>query len=329
MKKINTDNELISIVIPIYKVEEYLKKCITSVLEQTYSNLEIILVDDGSPDNCGKICDEYAKKDERIKVIHKENGGLSDARNAGIIQATGNYITFIDSDDYVDENYVELLYTTLVSNEADISIASHRVLYNKKCIDKSTNENFCGKPELILEKILYDDGVDLSAWGKLYKINLFSKVKFPKGRLYEDSATTYQLIDMSKEIAVYSKPVYNYVIREESISNNKFSEKKLDLITSTKEMTDFIRNKYPDLENACNRRLMYAYLSTLTQLAKSEEKNKEIEIELKNYIKNNRKSVIKDKKTPKRDKFGIYSLMFGFEFYKFIWKSYSKLSGRS
>lgn len=264
--------DLISVIIPVYKVEKYLKKCIESVQKQTYSNIEVILVEDGSPDDCGKICDEYEKKDKRIKVIHKNNGGLSEARNFGIDKANGKYITFIDSDDFVDDVYVEELYKVLISYDADMAIGAHRVLYSEKVIDKSTNECYCADSETILEKILYDDGIDLSAWAKLYKIELFKNIRFPKGRLYEDAATTYKLVDLSTKIAVKSTAIYNYVIRKDSISNNNFSEKKLDLITSTNEMTEYIKNKYPQLTKGCNRRLMYAYLSTLTQLAKSKKR---------------------------------------------------------
>lgn len=325
------DDELISVIVPIYKVENYLEKCIISILNQTYSNLEIILVDDGSPDQCGEICDEFEKKDSRIKVIHKVNGGLSDARNVGIANSTGNYITFIDSDDYVDDCYIELLYNTLKSNDADISIVSHRVLYNKKCINKATNLAFCGNSELILEKILYNDGIDIVAWAKLYKAELFKRVKFPKGRIYEDTATIYKLIDSSNKIAVNSSAVYNYVYRNNSIANGEFSEKNLDIITLTKEMTDYIKNKYPDLENACNQRLMYAHLSALTQLSKSKrnKQNTKIANELLAYIKNNKKAVLKDKKTPERLKLGIYTSVFGFEFYRFIWNSYSKFTRKN
>lgn len=322
------NSDLISVIVPVYNVEEYLKKCLESILKQTYSNLEIILIDDGSEDRCGEICEEYKKKDNRIKVIHKANEGLSEARNTGIMNATGQYITFVDSDDYIDNCYVELLYNILISYSADISIVSHRILYKKRCIDKSTNEEFCADPKLILEKILYDDGIDISAWGKLYKSELFNNIKFPKGRLYEDSATTYKLIDISNKIAVSSKAVYNYVMRKDSISKNKFSEKKLDLITSTKEMTDFIINKYPELTSACNRRLMYAYLSTLTQLAQCKERNKRIEKELLEYIRKNRHIVLKDKRIPKRDRVGIYASMFGLRFYKFAWNCYSNISKR-
>ena len=327
MKKDNGD--LISVIVPVYNVETYLRKCIESILKQTHSNLEVILIDDGSEDKCGEICEEYSKEDKRIKVIHKVNEGLSEARNTGIVNATGKYITFVDSDDYIDDCYVELLYNALISYNADISIASHRILYKNRCIDKSTNEEFCADSKLILEKILYDDGIDISTWGKLYKIELFNDIRFPKGRFYEDSATTYKLIDISSNIAVYSKAVYNYVMRKDSISKNEFSKKKLDLITSTKEMTDFVRNKYPYLNNACNRRLMYAYLSTLTQLAQCKKANKQIEKELLDYIRKNRNVVLKDKRIPKRDRIGIYTSIFGLRFYRFAWNCYSYISKRS
>ena len=122
--------DLISVVVPIYNVENYIKKCVDSILSQTYKNLEIILVDDGSPDNCPQICDEYAQKDNRIKVIHKENGGLSDARNAGIDISKGKFITFIDSDDYIEKDYVEVLYNSIKENASDMAIGSHKAIYD-------------------------------------------------------------------------------------------------------------------------------------------------------------------------------------------------------
>ncbi len=321
--------KLISVVLPIYNVEDYLEKCMDSVLNQTYSNIEIILVDDGSPDSCPKMCDEYVKKDKRVKVVHKENGGLSDARNAGIKASNGEYITFIDSDDYVDKDYIEFLYNTIKKENADIAIGAHRVLYDSgKIIEKATHENSILKPKKVLERILYDDGIDLSAWGKLYKISLFEDIKFPKGRLFEDSATTYMLVDKSKKIAINSESKYNYIIRKDSISNAKFSPKKMDLITSTREMSEYIKNKYPDLENAANRRLMYAYLSTLSQLAKCKEKYPKEEKEMTTYIKKHGNEILKDSRVPKRDKFGILSLKFGFSFYKFMWRLYLKVTKR-
>lgn len=321
-------NDLISVVVPVYNVEKYLKKCVASILNQSYKNLEIILVDDGSPDNCPKICDEFSKKDKRIKVIHKKNGGLSDARNAGISVAKGSYITFIDSDDYIEKNYVEILYNSILVNNSDIAIGSHVVLYDTGLkIDKSTGDSYVSNTKEILEKILYDE-IDISAWAKLYKINLFKNIKYPKGRLFEDTATTYLLVDSAKSISVISKPIYNYVIRNTSITNCSFSKKKMDLILSTEEMRDYVLNKYPDLKKGCNRRMMWAYLSTLSQLAMSKKQYIEEEKFILKYIRKNGFSILFDRRAKSRDKFGVITSFFGFKTYKFMWNLYKKMSNR-
>lgn len=321
--------ELVTIVVPVYKVEKYIDRCIKSILNQTYKNLEIILVDDGSPDNCGKICENYAQKDKRIKVVHKENGGLSDARNAGISISNGKYISFIDSDDYIDPEYIELLYKTIKKDKSDMAISSHKVIYeNGTVLEKATKEESILKPKEVLKRILYDDGIDLSAWAKLYKIELFKEIRYPKGRLFEDAATTYKLVDKCEKISIISRSTYNYIIRGNSITNVNFSEKKMDLIISTEEMCNYVKKKYPDLEEATNRRLMYAYLSTLTQLVKSNEKNENAEKKLYGYIKQNSKMILRDKNVPKRDKIAIISTKFGLGFYKIIWKVYEILTGR-
>ena len=316
-------NPLISVIVPIYKVEEYLDKCVDSIVNQTYTNLEIILVNDGSPDNCPKMCDEWAKKDNRIKVIHKENGGLSDARNAGIDIANGDYITFIDSDDYIELNYVEFLYNNLIQNNADISMGKQYVKYPNKTLNTGSGNIYVLNPHDCLEKMLYGEDFDVSAWAKLYKRELFKDIRYPKGRIFEDAATTYKLIDKSNMVVLNSQPIYNYIMRGNSIINAEFKENKFELITSTFEMTDYINNKYPDLNKACARRNMYAYLSTLTQLAKSKNKNKEYLNRLMTYIKKNRKSILKDKRIPKRDRFSLVSTYFGFNFFKLSWKFYS------
>ena len=316
-------NPLISVIVPIYKVEEYLDKCVDSIVNQTYTNLEIILVNDGSPDNCPKMCDEWSKKDSRIKVIHKENGGLSDARNAGIDIANGDYITFIDSDDYIELNYVEFLYNNLIQNNADISMGKQYVKYPNKTLNTGSGNIYVLNPHDCLEKMLYGEDFDVSAWAKLYKRELFKDIRYPKGRIFEDAATTYKLIDKSNMVVLNSQPIYNYIMRENSIINAEFKENKFELITSTFEMTDYINNKYPDLNKACARRNMYAYLSTLMQLAKSKNKNKEYLNRLMTYIKKNRKSILKDKRIPKRDRFSLVSTYFGFNFCKLSWKFYS------
>ena len=313
---------LISVIVPIWNVEKYLDKCIDSIVKQTYTNLEIILVDDESPDNCPKMCDEWAKKDNRIKVIHKKNGGLSDARNAGIDISTGDYITFIDSDDYVELNYVKFLYNNLIQNNADISMGKQYVRYPNKTLNTGSGNIYVVNPHDCFDMLLYSEDFDVSAWGKLYKKELFSDIRFPKGRIFEDAATTYKLIDKSKKVILNSQPIYNYIMRENSIINAEFKENKFDLITSTFEMTDYISNKYPDLKQACERRNMYAYLSTLAQLAKSKNKNKKYLNRLMTYIRKNRKSILKDKRIPSRDRFSLRSTYLGFNFFKLSWRFY-------
>ena len=185
---------LISVVIPVYNVEEYISRCISSILEQTYRNLQIILVDDGSTDKSGEICGEYAKVDRRVTVIHQTNGGLSSARNTGIDKATGEYITFVDSDDFVSKEMVAYLFALAKNNDCDIAISTHNIIRGEK-VWKSYNLSGDVKmtPKRCIEKLLYDDGVDTSAWAKLYKLKLFNGVRYPVGKLYEDIATTYKI----------------------------------------------------------------------------------------------------------------------------------------
>lgn len=322
MKKVSNE-PLISVIIPVYKVEEYLNRCVDSVINQTYKNIEIILVDDGSPDNCPKICDDYAKKDKRIRVIHKKNGGLSDARNAGIDIAKGEYFSFVDSDDYVEKNYISFLFNLAKKYNSELTMGKQYVRYSDKTIDTGSGNIYELNSHDTLEKMLYGEDFDVSAWAKLYKKELFKDVRFPVGRLFEDAATTYKLIDKSKKIVLSSKPIYNYIIRDNSITNEAFNEKKFDLILSTEEMTRFVINKYPDLKKACDRRLMYSYLSTLTQLIKCKKVKKEYKDRLMKYIKENRKKVLSDKRIPKRDKFGLFATYGGYNLFKISWKYYS------
>lgn len=321
--------DLITIVVPVYKVEQYLEKCINSIINQTYENLEIILVDDGSPDNCGKMCDEYAEKDTRIKVLHKKNGGLSDARNAGIEIAKGRYISFVDSDDYITEDYVEFLYNLLLDNEVKVSICSHTVIYDTGLtLEKATNEYNVIPAKTAIERILYDEGLDTSAWAKLYETALFKDIKYPKGKLFEDSATTCKILSLCDKVAIGSESKYFYLIRNNSITKTSFSHNKMDLITSTKDMGEYIIAKYPELEKAVNRRIMYAYLSTLSQLANSKEKHIVEQKELLQYINKHKKEILSDKRLKKRDRLALNLLTFGFGFYKITWKIYKKLTNR-
>ena len=222
-------NDLISIIIPVYKVEKYLEKCIESVLKQTYTNLQIILVDDGSPDNCGKICYEYAKKDSRIEVIHKANGGLSDARNVGISKAKGRYIGFVDSDDYIKEDMYEILLNLIKKYDADVSICNlYDVIDGNECIRNKENGIREYSRIDILKEILLDKNIQSYAWNKLYKKELFDEIKYPIGKKYEDIGTTFYLFEKCNKIVVTSEPEYYYLKRADSLVNNVTESTILD-----------------------------------------------------------------------------------------------------
>lgn len=217
--------ELVSIVVPIYKVEQYLERCVHSICNQTYRELEIILVDDGSPDQCGKMCEEYAKQDDRIQVVHKENGGLSDARNEGVKYATGKYILFVDSDDYIAKDLVEKTVEVAETQNCDIVLFDYYYVEDGMTEVRSTNISE-GKVFS-----LKDDHELLmappSAWSKLFnrKFYLEAECPFPKGLYFEDLATTPILLMKAKRVYYIKKPFYYYIIRGNSIMTGKNYEK--------------------------------------------------------------------------------------------------------
>lgn len=222
------DNPLISIIVPIYNVEKYLPKCVESIAHQTYRNLEIILVDDGSPDRCGEMCDQYAVKDSRIKVIHKQNGGLSDARNTAIDVAKGEYITFVDSDDYILPDYIESLYENLKKYNADISISLPRTVDENGVLGtgQKTHYDCVLSVKKAVDAMFYQQMFDTQAWCKLYKAKLFEHIRYPKGLLFEDLPTTYKFILKSKRIAYTNRQDYMYLLRSNSIEGVPFNMNK-------------------------------------------------------------------------------------------------------
>lgn len=313
---------LISIILPIYNVEAYLPTCMESIFNQTYSNLEIIMVDDGSKDNCSKMCDEYAKMDSRVIVYHKVNGGLSDARNYGIKRAKGKYITCIDPDDYVDIDYIEYLYNLLEKFKVSLSVCQHRVKYdNGKVTDFGTKGEEKLSSKDCLERMLYHDTIDTSAWAKLYHRDLFSNVEYPTGKLFEDIGTTYALFLQCENIAVGYESKYNYIFHQNSIVNSNFKPNKLDLIEMTDKMAQDVIKVYPDLKEAVLRRRVYSRFSTLNQMLNTSEYNMERN-QILEFIKVNNKNVILNKKAPNRDKIAILLLSMSYSIYRFCWLSY-------
>lgn len=322
--------DLITVVIPIYKVENYLQKCIDSVINQTYSNLEIILVDDGSPDNCGTICDEYAKKDARIQVIHKENGGLSDARNVGIKNANGKYITFIDSDDYVTEDYVGYLYDMIKKYNVKLSVCGIKTVWKdaKKVKSQKEKVQYLNTKETF-ENMLFAKGIEVAAYGKMYLTELWKNYEFPKGKAYEDTAVIYKLIEEAKNVAYGCKNCYYYVARVGSISKQQqFNKNEEDYIKHTEEMLEFIKEKYPELEKATQRFDIYSKFRILRILIFTTPRNKKMEEDIIREIKNNQSDVLSCKNTPIRDKIAIILLNMGLPVFKFFWRIYRKFTGR-
>lgn len=280
--------KLISIIIPVYKTEQYLKRCVDSVLNQTYQELECILVDDGSPDEAGKICDEYKKKDARIKVIHKENGGLSSARNAGLDIAKGDYIGFVDSDDFIHPQMYEMLVDVLEKTESGMSCCESTSCQVNESIAKTSY-----KIENILDDVkVYRSDEIISSYPhmyqkmfvivmtKLYKREIFNALRFDEGKIYEDNLIYLQSVYNAGKCAVFPAKLYYYVMSDDSITRSGFSSKKLADIDVQIKFIDFFRkHQYWKQANISEKRyldkvLFYTYFSANQEDPDSKQKMK-------------------------------------------------------
>ena len=237
--------DLHSVIVPIYKVEAYLDDCVRSIVAQTYPNLEIILVDDGSPDRCGDMCDAWAAKDSRIKVIHKPNGGLSDARNAGLQIAAGDYIAFVDSDDWIEPQMYEKMLAAMKAEQAEICACRIRSCYPDHCVEWGCPEYRATEPEQTLAMLYNDTAYPVSALNKLYRRELWETLRFPVGKICEDAFTTYLLVHKAKHIVQLPEAFYNYRIRPESIMTSRFSIKRMDEEEVWRVNYEFTKEHYP------------------------------------------------------------------------------------
>lgn len=254
-------SELVSVIVPIYKVESYLERCINSILMQTYKNLEIILIDDGSPDKCGQICDIYAERDSRIVVIHKDNGGLSDARNVGIKRSKGEYLTFIDSDDWVHETFIEKIINICKAESADLVIAEYlKTADDKFQIIQNDPRCFVFSSEQAMSKMFGEHDITFTiACGKLYRKSLFANISFPLGRKHEDQFTTYKLYFEANRIVYTTDILYFYWQRNDSIMSSKYDlSQRLDLFEAFWERAIFFdKAGYTQLRDRTYKRLFY------------------------------------------------------------------------
>ena len=269
--------DLISIIVPVYNVENYLKECLDSILNQTYQNIEVIIIDDGSTDNSSKICDEYAKKDKRIQVIHQQNSGLSVARNNGIKLSKGKYLSFIDSDDIIHSQMIELLNQEIKKNKCDISICKYQS-FTDKYIEKQVEYKVKIMNQFeFLKNLMIDKEISSHACNKLYKKELFKKVTYPVGKKYEDIGTTYKLGLNADSICYLNIELYGYRVRQNSIVNNLKKETLLDSIDMINKRYNDLINKRPELKDYIDMNR----INTTTRYF--------LEI-----IRNNQKSLLKD-----------------------------------
>lgn len=257
---------LISVIVPIYKVEEFINRCIDSIINQTYHNLEIILVDDGSPDKCGEICDEYAQKDFRIKVIHQKNGGLSAARNSGIDVCRGEYIGFVDSDDFIHQEMYERLYNDIVKYNVKLSFCHPNMCFGNVPLVTLSDNTICKTGDEVLGQCL-TEVIWFSAWTKLYHRSLFSNIRYPVGLTHEDYPVTIRVYDRCERIAVNYNKMYNYCIRPNSIVTSKLNISKFDQIYTSENVLFYIKEHHQELIPQAESILIMAYLKLLTDIS--------------------------------------------------------------
>ncbi len=240
-------NDLVSVIVPVYNVEKYIEKCLNSIINQTYKNIEVIIVNDGSEDSSIEICKKIQIEDKRIKILNQKNAGLSAARNTGIKNASGKYICFIDSDDYVHEDYIKLLLENLIENNTDISICDFLYVDEQERFwnRKKKNNKIYSNIEAIRDLLVGTQDTEVMAWNKLYKLSLFrqNNIYFPEGKLHEDNFTTYKLYYYAKSISLIDNKLYYYLQRNNSIMGRKFDKKRLDILQAVKEMRTFLKEK--------------------------------------------------------------------------------------
>lgn len=261
----------ISVIVPIYNVAPYLRNCVNSILNQTFRDFELILVDDGSTDGCSKICDEYALKDKRVKVFHKKNGGLSDARNFGIDHSKCKYVSFIDSDDTIEIDMFSILYKNISKNEADISICGLFDCYIDRKIPQCSEKSFgvlSGKEAL--KEALEGWRFSVNAVNKLYKRELFEGIRFPEGKLSEDVFTIPKVLALASKVVFTTEPKYNYIHRVGTITTSSFKLNDLNVIEGYEDILKFVNNSFPDFKYLAESRLTWAYIYVLDKMILSE-----------------------------------------------------------
>lgn len=280
----STNDKKISIIVPFYNVEPFARRCIDSILNQTYKNLEIILIDDGSPDKCGEICDEYAKRDKRIKVVHQENKGLCSARNKGLSLATGEYIGFVDSDDWINEDMYEYLLDGLVKNEADISVCGYyRAVDGEELKENKVDRKYIFNNNQAIVNLVSTFKIRGFFWNKLFKKDIFNEIKFPEGIYYEGTYLMHIILGKINKIVVLPSAKYYYYYFKESATKIKTPEKQLDYVNNLikryndlyREYEELIPKMRKEILRECGN-LITIYYKRKINIRNYEEQNKRI-----------------------------------------------------
>lgn len=307
----------ISVIVPVYKVEPYIHKCVDSILAQTFTDYELILVDDGSPDTCGNICDEYAQKDARIHVIHKENGGLSDARNAGVKIACGEYVIFIDSDDYIDADMLSYLYENLKKADADMATCGIYEVYADRIEKQEEEPDFVCSGEEAFRCILRGHTIRGEIWNKLIKRSCISDLEFPKGKLYEDIFYTVDMMQRIKKVAVGTKPKYYYLHRSDSITGKAYRPKLFDIIDGYTKNYQVVQHAFPKLEEEAECLWIWSRFIVLDKML-LEENYRSIDRfeELVTFIKQHFRRIIKNPYFQRNRKISAIVLLISIPLYR-------------
>ncbi|XVG94919.1 glycosyltransferase family 2 protein [Eubacteriales bacterium KG125] len=310
----------LSVIIPVYNIEKYIERCVESVVAQDYTNIEIILVDDGSKDKSSNICDELSKKYDCVRVIHKSNGGLSDARNVGINEASGEYIVFIDGDDFIEQNMLSALMKFCNTNQYDVVGCHHKDDYDGNIInsDREIISFDCRGVEA-LEYLLEGKLIPGTACAKIIKKNLLDNIRFPIGKTYEDVFFTTELLLKTKKAHFTTESYYHYWHRTNSITTENYSDKNWDIIEGYKFAYDKIMEEAPHLEKQVLFRLYWAHFIVLDRMLMSgiqeDQEKKKILI---SFIKCNFKEIISCKYFSKGRKLLAIALMINTDLYKFM-----------
>lgn len=329
------DKPLISVIVPVYNVEKYLHRCIDSLLGQTYPNLEIVLVDDGSPDHCGKICDEYAKKNKNIKVLHQKNQGLSAARNNGVKISSGEYISFVDSDDFMPMNSISHLYEALKKDQASLAVGNMMFVFEGDMVDElqvnaGELRTACYNTEEALWRMCYGKGFGVSSWAKLYSRNLVVENPYPVGMLYEDLALTYKIVAQCEKVVELKEIVYFYFQRENSIVHCSIQPKHLeDGLKAANEELEFMKMNYPAVVPAALYRRCQKIMQYIPALLNKTKQNEEYFKYLKKELRPCLFATIKDSNVSFGFKIRCIAICAGYRPTRVLWKAIDKIKGRT